>query len=101
MTPEDTLKFYRFLTDETGVYAKLRKSTGIDNPVKLIRFELGNEVYHDVGDKLYNPDGSITSSLVIDYSDSKPFEYDTERLLTTKRSVRKVCRCCIGAHSGG
>lgn len=44
-TPDETRQFIHFLLDETGEYADLRTSLGIENPVNLYALELGNENY--------------------------------------------------------
>ncbi len=46
-TPEETLNFTRFLLDDKNEseWGALRASYGIENPVKLLGYELGNEYY--------------------------------------------------------
>lgn len=86
MTPDESVKFYRILTDESGEYAEIRKNCGIDKPINLVGFELGNEVYHDwsnsvepwVTDK--NGNKSVNPLITVYYDENNRFGDDTVNL---------------------
>ncbi len=81
-TPEQTLNFTRFLLDDKDAsqWGALRASLGIENPVNLLGYELGNEDY-------FSAEPSHVNSGYDDLSDEEQSTYNTSSAYITLRDA--------------
>ncbi len=85
-TPAETAQFVHFLLDDknSSQWGALRASMGLEEPVNVIGFELGNENYHSIGVTFPGFDEPFTAETAA--------EYYTETAMQHAQAIRGVSK---------
>ena len=76
-TPEETAQFVHFLLDDknSSPWGALRASVGLEEPINVLGFELGNENYHSIGVTFPGFDQPFTAQSAAEYYTDKAIQH--------------------------